>query len=137
MEIDVIKILEQSGLKKTHQRVEVLKNLSERHDHPTVDEIFQSLKDKLYGLSKATLYNMLETFAENGILQKMMCTDGKLRYDFEHKPHHHIHIIEDGSIIDYDDPELNNIVWNYLKSKNIGAYEINDIKIEINVKTKK
>ena len=58
MEIDVIKILEQSGLKKTHQRVEVLKNLSERHDHPTVDEIFQSLKDKLYGLSKEILYNM-------------------------------------------------------------------------------
>lgn len=137
MEIDVIKILEQNGLKKTHQRVEVLKNLTQRHDHPTVDEIFQSLKDKIYGLSKATLYNMLETFAENGIIQKMMCTDGKLRYDFEHQQHHHIHIIENGSIIDYDDPELNQIVWNYLKSKNIGAYEINDIKIEINVKTKK
>jgi len=137
MEIDIIKILEKAKLKKTHQRVEVLKNLSQRHDHPSVDEIYQSIKDKVYGLSKATLYNMLETFSEKGILEKMMCTDGKLRYDFVQIPHHHIHTIEEGTIVDYQDDELNRIVWNYLKNKNLGNYEIKDIKIEINVNTKK
>ncbi|MCX7861694.1 MAG: transcriptional repressor [Bacteroidales bacterium] len=129
--MNIQEILSRAGLKVTHQRALVLEALIRRKNHPCVEELYADLKMQVHGLSKATLYNILEQFYEKGIVEKISTIDGKLRYDFKDQPHHHIHNIETGQIIDFYDETLSNILKEYFNTKQINNYEIIDVKVEI------
>lgn len=132
--MDIKKYISESGLKVTHQRVAVLETLWNCKNHPCVEDLYKILSQKIHGLSKATLYNILEQFYEKGIVEKITTLDGKLHYDVKHKPHHHIHNIQDGSIYDYYDDDLNEVIKNYFKDKQLDKFEIVDVTIEIKAK---
>lgn len=137
--MDAKAIISEVGLKVTHQRVAVLETMMCRKDHPSVDELYAELSKNIYGLSKATLYNILEQFYQKGVLEKITTMDGKLRYDFKEALHHHIYDIENGQIVDYYDEDLNNLLTEYFLSKKINDYEIVEVKVEIKgkpIKTK-
>ena len=127
-------LLQESGMKTTPQRVAVLDYMLTCKCHPCVDEVYQSVCTHVPDISKATVYKVLESFATAGILSKMNSSDGKLKYDFIHEPHHHLYDVESGHIKDFADNELDVILKNYFSSKNIEGYVIEDIKLEIKVK---
>ncbi len=137
--MDAKAIISKAGLKVTHQRVAVLETMMFRKDHPCVDELYTELSKTIHGLSRATLYNILEQFFQKGVLEKITTMDGKLRYDFKDTLHHHIHDIDNGQIVDYYDEELNKLLTEYFRNKKINDYEIIDVKVEIKgkpIKTK-
>ncbi len=132
--MDIKSYISKHGLKVTHQRVAVIEAIMKNNNHPCVEDLFKELSQNVHGLSKATLYNILEQFCEKGILKKITTMDGKLRYDLKHLPHHHIHNINDGTITDYYDDEINEIITNYFKNKHFDNLEIVDISLEIKAK---
>ena len=97
-----VKLLKENSIKITPQRLEILKYLDENRTHPTVDEIYSSLKEKNPSLSKTTVYNSVETLREHGIIQSLTISGSELRYDFENKMHHHFLCKKCGTIIDID-----------------------------------
>ena len=51
-------------IKPSVQRIAVMTYLLEHRTHPTVDEIYLELQDKIPTLSKTTIYNTLKLFVE-------------------------------------------------------------------------
>ncbi len=58
-------------LRMTRQRWEVYRLLLARRDHPTANEVFLRLKDRLPHISLATVYNCLEALVQHGIVRQV------------------------------------------------------------------
>lgn len=83
------KALEQSGQRFTDQRAAVFRFLSGTDSHPTADEVFLAVRDRLPGISLATVYKSLETLVGCGLATKLAYADGSARYDGRTDPHPH------------------------------------------------
>lgn len=94
------KILEKHGINPSYQRIIIYKYLIENQIHPSIDQIYNSLKENNPTLSKTTVYNTIRLFIENGILSKIYCDDKEMRYDIN--THNHMHFVCDkcGEIYD-------------------------------------
>ena len=64
-ELNAVKqYLIEKDIKPSVQRLAVMTYLLEHRTHPTVDEIYSELQDKIPTLSKTTIYNTLKLFVE-------------------------------------------------------------------------
>ncbi|PLW93712.1 MAG: hypothetical protein C0592_05215 [Marinilabiliales bacterium] len=127
-------LLQEAGMKTTPQRLAVLDYMISCKCHPCVDEVYQAVCEHVPDISKATVYKVLESFAQEGILSKMSTNDGKLKYDYIDERHHHMFDVENGEIKDFADHELDEILNKYFRSRKIDGYVIEDVKLEIKVK---
>ncbi len=78
------------GLRCTRQRLEVYEALAMSKRHPTAEELFRTVKTSQCVLSRATVYNTLETFCEHGLCRKLPSTEGGARYDADLSDHLHL-----------------------------------------------
>lgn len=78
------------GLPVTVQRRRIFEALCDRTDHPTPEEVYAAVKDTLPGVSRTTVYRVLETLVKLGVLAKA-CTPGAVtRVDPRTHRHHHL-----------------------------------------------
>lgn len=90
-------------LSLTVQRRTILENLSSRTDHPTADQIYASIQDRLTGISRTTVYRVLETFVQLGLAQKISNPEAKARFDADTSRHHHAACLACEKVLDIDD----------------------------------
>lgn len=93
-------ILKQQNISVTPQRVEILRNIMARHDHPSAERIFQEVRRSLPMISFNTVYKTLETFCQLGLIMKVNPLHEVARYDGNTTPHTHMvcsrcHQVED------------------------------------------
>jgi Fur family peroxide stress response transcriptional regulator len=98
-------VFRENGLPLTVQRKVILEAILERTDHPTADQIYETVKDDLPGLSKATVYRVLDTLVQVGVVQKVFHTDAVARFDPMVSRHHHAICRRCGQLIDLE-PEI-------------------------------
>lgn len=122
------------GLKSTPQRHFILSYMMNHNTHPTVDEVYQEVRKSLPDISKATVYQALESCASKGILNRMSTSDGVLRYDFVHQRHYHLIDVDTGEIRDYADNGLVDLIQQYLSQHTLEGFEIVDINLELKIK---
>jgi Fur family peroxide stress response transcriptional regulator len=127
---EIKKILLQMGLKITPQRINVFEALS-KLNHPSADEIYNYINKNYPSISMASIYNIIETFVEKGLISKVTTEDDTMRYDIIIDRHHHLYSKSDNKIIDYYDEELDRIIGDYFKRKKIENFEIKDFKLQI------
>ncbi len=99
---DYIKLLKKHNLKITPQRLAILQYLDTHHTHPTVDEIYNTLKKTNPSLSKTTVYNALEILNTHHIIHALHITGHERRYDLRKDIHHHFLCRVCGNIQDLD-----------------------------------
>jgi len=128
---DIRDVLISCGLKVTPQRVAVMKAFSGYHEHPTAEKIIELVRVNHPSISNATVYKTLETLVAKGVLRKVKTDRGIMRYDPIVEDHHHLYCAESDRIEDYFDDDLDNILDNYFKSRNIPGFRIEDIKLQI------
>ncbi|MFX1513196.1 MAG: Fur family transcriptional regulator [Promethearchaeota archaeon] len=92
-------------MKYTNQRVHILDFLKDSHNHPTVEEIFEEVKQKLPRITKATVYKNLKVLVGNGLMKEVN-VKGVSRFEAKMEPHHHIICKTCGKIIDFESKEL-------------------------------
>jgi Fur family peroxide stress response transcriptional regulator len=97
------------GLALTIQRRAILESLASRKDHPTADQVFEDVSNKLKGVSRTTVYRVLETFVSLGIAKKISNPESKARFDADTRRHHHMTCIKCGAVLDLHDPDLNDL----------------------------
>ena len=95
------------GLSLTHQRRALLSALACRKDHPTADQLYDDLCKNIKGLSRTTVYRILETFVRIGLVVKISSQQAKARFDADTSRHHHISCVECGEVADLFDPAFN------------------------------
>ncbi len=91
------------GLAVTIQRRAVFGELAGRRDHPTADQIYDAVRDRLPGLSRTTVYRVLETLVEAGLARKVHHAGGVARFDPMTGRHHHLSCEGCGRLVDLDD----------------------------------
>ncbi len=91
------------GLALTVQRRTVFEELASRRDHPTADQVFDAVQQRLPSLSRTTVYRVLETLVETGFAQKVHHPDAVARFDPVTERHHHLVCETCGRLVDLDD----------------------------------
>ena len=128
---EVIKILTENGLKVTPQRTAVLEVVTNLHNHPTADYIAQYLRINYPHIPIGTVYKILDTFVEKGIIKRVKTDNEILRYDAVIETHHHLYCSDSARIEDYYDEDLNKILSDYFSGKKIPDFTIEDFKLQI------
>lgn len=90
----------QDGLRLTRQRRHVYEVLLGRQDHPTAMEVFLRAKPGMETLSLATVYNVLETLADRGLVRKVHLDSGSTRYCANNSKHGHFTCTTCGAVLD-------------------------------------
>lgn len=94
------------GLPLTVQRRFVLQTLLDLGDHPTADEVYVKARRRLPGISRTTVYRVLDALVELGAIGKA-CTPGSAaRYDAGTHRHHHLICTRCDRVMDLDVPVL-------------------------------
>ena len=78
------------GLPVTLQRRRILEALLGRTDHPTPDQIYATVKDTLPGVSRTTVYRVLEMLTRLGVLTRACTPGATTRVDPYTTRHHHL-----------------------------------------------
>lgn len=84
----------------TKQRREVFEVLTAQRDHPTATEVFMRVKEKVPGISLATVYNCLETLTHSGLVRQVNLDRSPSRYCPNLQDHAHFHCESCGHISD-------------------------------------
>ncbi len=89
------------GVKPTPQRVVIADYLLQTDSHPTADEVRSAVSEALpVALSRATVYNTLNTLKEAGVIKEVLTEPGRVRYDANVSHHHHFVDVNTGKIVD-------------------------------------
>jgi Fur family peroxide stress response transcriptional regulator len=91
------------GLPMTIQRRVIFGALLDREDHPTIDQIYEDVKNRMPGLSRTTVYRTLETLAELGVAKKTSHIDAVARFDGNVDHHHHLVCVRCDKVVDFAD----------------------------------
>ena len=89
-----------SSMRSTEQRRVLLDVVRSLKTHPTADEIYVLVKQRLPRISLAAVYRNLERMAEQGLIRKVVVDDGPMRFDGTLETHDHVRCTACGRIED-------------------------------------
>ncbi len=130
--IDIKDKLTSVGLKVTQQRLVIYDALIKSLSHPTAENIFEEIKNDNPSVSLGTVHKTLATFVQAHLIRKVSSVDHLKRFDANLNRHNHIYLENTKEIIDYEDEDLQELIVNYLKSKNLINIELTDVQLQIN-----
>lgn len=101
--------LHASGMRLTHQRLEVVREIAATDQHPDVETIYRGVRLRVPTISLDTVYRTLGTLADAGLVRRVTATAGPARFDANTTPHHHFVCTRCGMIRDVVDPRLDEV----------------------------
>lgn len=115
-----------SVLRMTPQRREVLEVLKGSCDHPTAIEVFMRAKERMPGISLATVYNCLETLTEHQMIRQVNVERASSRYCSNLQEHVHFHCDRCGLVIDAEPlgPIDAAVLWHLPKGVRISGLDV-------------
>lgn len=87
-------------MRLTKQRKVILDALCSVDTHPTADQIYEMVRQKLPKISLGTVYRNLEILSELGVIKKIETAGQQRRYDGNTAPHWHIYCLSCGKVAD-------------------------------------
>ena len=99
----------QEGIPFTVQRRRVYEVLLGRTDHPTADQIFEAVQEDLPGISRMTVYRVLDLLLRLRLLKKVCHPEATARFDPNTEPHHHLVCTACGRLVDFEERRLDRL----------------------------
>jgi len=81
--------LRRSGVKLTHQRLEIFREVAKSGDHPDVETIFSGIRRRVPTVSLDTVYRTLWLLMDLGLLTTLGAPRERVRFDANMSSHHH------------------------------------------------
>ena len=78
------------GIAVTHQRQVLYETMQSMYGHPSPEEVFASVKQRIPSISLATVYKNIHLFVESGVFRELSIHHGTLRVEMNKHPHHHM-----------------------------------------------
>ena len=99
--------LAEQGLKSTNQRNIILDEFLNL-EHPSTEDLYQSLRKKHPNIGYATVHRTLKLFSECGIATVRNFGDGAQRFEVCSENEHHDHLVctECGLIIEFENKQI-------------------------------
>ncbi len=119
-------IMKNKQTRMTKQRKVILEELSRVKSHPTADEIYSMVRERLPQISLGTVYRNLELLAENSQILKLELAGSTRRYDANIMPHHHVRCVACGSV---GDITANDIPYDFSENILVNGYTLFNVTI--------
>ncbi len=116
------------GIKATHQREEIYREVMHNCEHPDAEAVFRGVKARLPTVSLDTVYRTLKLLTELGFISTMGHRQESLRFDANQAPHHHHICVQCGKVQDVSKPllDLENVGHNV---RNVGTVQSAQIEV--------
>ena len=101
--------LRESGLRLTHQRLQVVREIAGDETHPDVETIYRGVRERVPTISLDTVYRTVGALVELGLVNRVNATPGPTRYDANTRRHHHFVCTRCGLIADVYSADLDGI----------------------------
>ncbi len=128
---DIKNRLTESGLKVTPQRMAILEAINSLENHPTAENIIEYIRRIHPNIATGTVYKVIGTLVAKRLIRKVKTDKDIMRYDGIMERHHHLYCSESDLIKDYFDEELDNVLTDYFKKKNLSGFKVEDIVLQI------
>lgn len=99
-------MLQNCGVQPTSQRLAIAAVLLNRPQHLSADEVLHRLRTDGERVSKATVYNTLKLFCDQGLLRTVDVDPVRQYYDSRTEPHHHFFNVDTGELTDIDPQDI-------------------------------
>jgi Fur family peroxide stress response transcriptional regulator len=76
------------------------------YGHPSPEEVFAAVKQRIPSISLATVYKNIHLFVESGVFRELSIHHGTLRVEMNKHPHHHMVCSICKKVADLPDDEL-------------------------------
>ncbi|MFW6189746.1 MAG: Fur family transcriptional regulator [Planctomycetota bacterium] len=84
----------------TRQRRVILEEARRASGHPTVDEVYRRVRERLPRISLGTVYRNLGRMGERGLLSEIRVAGEQKRYEGDVSPHQHLRCTRCGRLED-------------------------------------
>ena len=119
-------LLRSRGVRVTHQRLEILRELVSSDGHPSAEQVHESVVARLPAISLDTVYRTIALFEEMGLIRRVEVLDDRGRFDANLEPHHHLVCVRCKRIEDIHWPEFDRLLpppetesWGRVSSRHV------------------
>lgn len=99
----------EAGVKLTHQRLEIFRELATTEEHPDAETIFRAVQQRMPTVSLDTVYRTLWMLHDLGLVTTLGPQRDRVRFDANIDPHHHYVCVRCGLVRDFESDELNGL----------------------------
>jgi Fur family transcriptional regulator, peroxide stress response regulator len=97
------------GVKLTHQRLEIFRELAGTEEHPDAETIFRAVQQRMPTVSRDTVYRTLWLLHDLGLVTTLGPHSDGVRFDANLDRHHHYVCVRCGLVRDFESKELNRL----------------------------
>jgi len=97
------------GVKATHQRSEIYRELAGTKEHPDAETIYKRVRERIPAISLDTVYRTLRLLEKKGLISRVGSLGERTRFDADMDRHHHFVCTECGFIGDIYNEEWNDV----------------------------
>lgn len=121
-----------AGILPTLQRLAVAAVLLPKRVHMTAEQVLQAAQLHLPGISRATVYSVMQLFVRGGLLRELPIDGAATVFDSNVASHHHIYNVDTGEVTDLPDGQLQIVGAPQLS----GEVELSEVDIIVRVRNR-
>jgi len=91
----------QAGVKLTHQRMEIFREVAQTGDHPDAETIYRGVRERIPTMSLDTVYRTLWLLSDLGLITTLGPPRERTRFDANLSRHHHFVCVRCGVTLDF------------------------------------
>lgn len=110
-EAAVSEALRARGIQPSAQRVAIAEYVLATDTHPSADQVWARVKERLPQVSRATVYNTLNLFVRKGLLRELVLAEGCVVFDPKVDAHHHF--------IDERTGRIHDVAWDAVQVRGL------------------
>lgn len=99
----------EAGIKLTHQRLEIFRELASTEDHPDAETVFRRVRERVPTVSLDTVYRTLWLLEGLGVIVTLGPRRERVRFDANLGSHHHFICENCGLVRDFEHEEYDTL----------------------------
>lgn len=120
-------ICRRRGLPLTVQRRLILQTVLESDDHPAAEQVLESVRQRVPGVSRTTVYRVLDTLVDLGVIRRLHHPGATVRFDGRTCRHHHLICKVCNHVADFESAKLDRIALPDVQSL---GFQIDDFSVQ-------
>jgi Fur family peroxide stress response transcriptional regulator len=98
-----------AGIKLTHQRLEIFREIAASAEHPDVETVFRAVQVRMPTVSQDTVYRTLWLLRDLGLAATLGPQREGVRFDANLDPHHHYVCVSCGLVRDFESAAIDDL----------------------------